>query len=269
MDIYKTRYGEEWRIIPRQCPVDASGKSPEFQGDGFKVYKDSIRKEVKESAMTIIDENKDNLYFNYEPDGLTVRSILGVHKHIMLEDIVPDSVVQEIKSILGGEFYIHQSRVNVKTKGSGSGWTPHSDFETWHYDDGMEKMRCLTVMIPLDINRVENGCLEVIRGSHHHYFSDKYCGDFGHDDNFTDQKAGVVVDDACNMIADLCGSNWEPIELNVGDALIFDCNLLHRSLKNNSTYDRTNLFFVLNSVENKLKAPFSGGEPRPLEMATR
>jgi len=269
MDKYKTRYGNDWRITMRGCEVDFSKSISGYEADGFKVYKGLMGGDAVNAVESLSSEDSRDVYFNYEADGSTVRSILGVHRLIDILKLVPSEILDDVRSILGGDFYIHQSRINVKLAGVSSGWTPHSDFETWHYDDGMENMRCLTLMIPLDDNVIENGCLNVVKGSHFHYFSDRQSDQFSADENFTDQKSGVVNEEACAKISELCGNDWEPVELSIGDALIFDCNLLHKSDENKSSKNRTNLFFVLNSVENKLKAPFSGAKPRPAEMAER
>lgn len=53
------------------------------------------------------------------------------------------------RQILGSEVYIHQSRVNYKPGYGGTGFYWHSDFETWHSEDGMPRMRALSVSIAL------------------------------------------------------------------------------------------------------------------------
>jgi ectoine hydroxylase len=54
-----------------------------------------------------------------------------------------------------------------------------------------------------------------------------------------------------------------------GSVLFFDCNTMHGSAGNISPYPRSNLFFVYNSVENRLVDPYCGLAPRPHYIATR
>ncbi|RKD75125.1 ectoine hydroxylase, partial [Sinobaca qinghaiensis] len=54
-----------------------------------------------------------------------------------------------------------------------------------------------------------------------------------------------------------------------GSVLFFDCNTMHGSSGNISPYARSNVFFVFNSIENKLTHPFSGQSPRPEFLANR
>lgn len=269
MDIYKTRCGAESRIINRRCPIDRSGVEDDYSNNGFAIFRNALSHlDINGININELSESKD-IYTNYEEDKKTIRSLLGVHSKVRIANSVPCNILSMVRRVLGSEFYIHQSRINVKNRMVGGGWTPHSDFETWHYDDGMENMRAITVMIALDNNTISNGCLNVMKGSHKYYFSDKESLHAGHDANFTDQKSGVVDKASCKDLAALCGNDFESVELAAGDAIIFDCNLLHKSSENKSSNRRRNLFFVLNSVENRLLAPFSGGEERPQQMAHR
>ena len=54
-----------------------------------------------------------------------------------------------------------------------------------------------------------------------------------------------------------------------GTAVFFDCNTMHGSNSNITPYPRKNVFFVYNSVENRLQDPFCGLAPRPEYIATR
>jgi ectoine hydroxylase len=47
----------------------------------------------------------------------------------------------------------------------------HSDFETWHAEDGMPKMRAVSCSIAFDDNHEFNGPLMVIPQSHQKFIS--------------------------------------------------------------------------------------------------
>src|SRR5690606_31153873 len=71
--------------------------------------------------------------------------------------------------LLGDEVYIHQSRLNYKPGFFGKEFYWHSDFETWHVEDGMPRMRALSMSISLTQNTEYNGPLMIIPGSHRRY----------------------------------------------------------------------------------------------------
>ncbi|MES8739290.1 phytanoyl-CoA dioxygenase family protein, partial [Cutibacterium acnes] len=66
---------------------------------------------------------------------------------------------------------IHQSRINLKNGFNGKEFYWHSDFETWHVEDGMPNMRAVSCSITLTDNTVYNGSLMVIPGSHKYFVS--------------------------------------------------------------------------------------------------
>jgi ectoine hydroxylase len=51
--------------------------------------------------------------------------------------------------------------------------------------------------------------------------------------------------------------------------VVFDSNTLHASADNLSPHPRCNLFFVYNSVENRLREPYAADQPRPDWLAAR
>jgi ectoine hydroxylase len=170
--------------------------------------------------------------------------------------------------ILGGPSYIHQSRVNYKRGMESNGWKWHSDFETWHYQDGMPAMSCFSAMIPLDDNTHVNGPLMVLSGSHKEFVcTPKPQVESSAEENFSDQKEGIPSGAAIEHF--LKKGSIEVVTCNVGDLVLFDCNILHVSNPNVTPRGRMNMFFVYNSCANKLNMPYSGGEARPTEMATR
>src|SRR3546814_19786785 len=64
-----------------------------------------------------------------------------------------------------------QSRLNYKPGFVGKEFYWHSDFETWHVEDGMPQMRALSMSILLAPNTVLNGPLMIIPGSHRKYLT--------------------------------------------------------------------------------------------------
>src|SRR6478736_6225113 len=158
-DNYPTRKENEGRFMLRRESV-TYGEAPEnYERDGFVIIKDFFS---SGSIKQCLAANPSGLA-TMDPITGTTRSVAGIHNQLPFSDIASDSeLVSGIRSILGSDIYIHQSRINYKLGGGSNGWHWHSDFETWHSQDGMPGMNCLTAMIPLTENNECNGSLMVI-----------------------------------------------------------------------------------------------------------
>jgi len=130
----------------------------------------------------------------------------------------------------------------------------------------MPRMRCLTVMVAIDDNTINNGCINFIPKSHLSYISCPKVGNLSSEDEFSEQVEGVPDIDSINKIKEKYNVDMISAECEAGDLVLFDCNTLHYSDTNKTNNKRTNIYFVLNSLENKLIKPFSGQEHRPIEM---
>jgi ectoine hydroxylase len=215
--------------------------------------------EVRRSPRTIV-----------EPNGDEVRSIFEVHRGSeVLGGLVRDHrLVEPARQLLGSDVYVHQSRVNLKPGLRGKEFYWHSDFETWHVEDGMPAMRALSASVALTENNEFNGPLMVIPGSHRRYVA---CvgqtPERHYEQSLKRQEYGVPDPES---LATLAGEGGiEAPKGRAGSVVIFDCNMMHGSGVNLSPWARSNVFAVFNSVENTLVDPYSGQEPRPAYIANR
>ena len=205
-----------------------------------------------------------------EPGSRAVRSVFQVHELSReFERLARDPRVLDVaRQILGSEVYIHQSRANLKPGFTGKEFYWHSDFETWHVEDGMPRMRALSVSIALTPNAAFNGPLMLIPGSHTTYV---VCAGRTPEDHYKQslrkQEYGVPAPQLLTRLADR-GGIVAPVG-PAGSAVFFDCNTMHGSNSNISPYPRRNVFLVYNSVANTLEEPFCGLKPRPEHVATR
>lgn len=205
-----------------------------------------------------------------EPESHEVRSIFAVHDNNAIFRALAkhEKLTSIMEYLLGSKTYIHQSRINFKPGFTGKEFYWHSDFETWHVEDGMPLMRALSCSIALEDNNHFNGALMVIPGSHKSFVSCVGATPENHyKDSLRKQEYGVPDPDSLTKLADEGG-----IQMPIGKArsvLLFDCNIMHGSGSNISPYPRSNVFMVYNSVENKLAEPFSGQQPRPDYIANR
>ena len=166
------------------------------------------------------------------------------------------------EQILGSDVTITQSRINIKPAYKGKSFPWHSDFETWHVEDGMPRMRALTAWIMLTDNNEYNGPLYVIPGSHKKYIS---CSGMTDEKNYEKslkkQEAGVPSPETIDTILD--DLDIQGIYGKPGTVVFHECNLLHGSPDNIAGTSRSLVMVVYNSCENKLVEPYCGLPPRP------
>jgi ectoine hydroxylase len=288
-DVYESRAARNAAIILRQDPVvysrdgdePSSGLSPAeidaYKRDGFIFMKNffsgketaALLKEVERLATDPeIGKREEAIR---EPGSDIVRSVFRVHElSPLLSRLSHDlRLVSIARQILGSEVYIHQSRANMKPGFAGKEFFWHSDFETWHVEDGMPAMRAVSCSILLTDNHEVNGPLMLIPGSHMHFIS---CVGETPDDHYRQslrkQEYGVPDADSLRFLAEK-GGGVRSMTGPAGSVVFFDCNTMHGSNSNISPYPRSNAFFVYNSVENALNNPKFNLKPRPAFIATR
>jgi ectoine hydroxylase len=205
-----------------------------------------------------------------DPKSGRIRSVFDMHKLSELFDqLTRDArILGMVRQLLGSEVYIHQSRINDKFGFEGSGFQWHSDFETWHSEDGMPRMRAVSASIMLTDNNEFNGPLMLIPGSHHYFVP---CvgetPEYNWKSSLQSQQAGVPDQQTLARLSDRGGIRAP--KGPAGSLLLFECNVLHASNENMSPWPRSNLFFVYNSVDNQLGDPWAAPMRRPEYLGNR
>ncbi len=282
-DHYPTRV-EHSEIHDRPDPVVWPGRSgpwagaevDEFAARGFRSVEgvlpaediQRVRDEI-DSVTTLLGD--DERVIRETSDG-SVRSVFAVHE---LSDRIAAIIAREeiagvARQLLGDDVYVHQSRVNLKPGFAGGPFYWHSDFETWHAEDGMPTPRAVSVSLALTPNTPFNGSLMIMPGSHRTFVScvGSTPGDY-HRQSLKSYRPpfGTPEERDIATMADRFGI--EQVTGDAGSALYFDCNCLHASAGNISPYPRSNLFVVFNAVSNGLEEPFGAPEHRPEYLAAR
>ncbi|ETW94763.1 MAG: multidrug DMT transporter permease [Candidatus Entotheonella factor] len=287
-DVYPSRYQATASILERQDPViysdqDADADLPIHAGllqayadqgylslegffseDELAPYQEELHRLRTQKDITTLPE------VVFEPGSADVRSIFYIHRtNEVLRGLLYDQrLLAIVKYLLGGEVYIHQSRINYKPGFTGQAFDWHSDFETWHVEDGMPRMRALSCSISLSENNEFNGPLMVIPGSHQWYIS---CIGQTPEDHYKTslqkQEYGVPDHNSIRHLVDR-GGIVAP-KGPAGSVTVFDCNLMHGSGPNLTPWARNNIFCVYNSVENMLIQPFGNRDARPEFIAAR
>ncbi|WP_114453292.1 ectoine hydroxylase [Halopolyspora algeriensis] len=215
--------------------------------------------DVRADERTVVEKSSDE-----------VRSIFDVHKiSEPIGELIRDPrVLDRARQILGSDVYVHQSRINYMPGFKGNGFYWHSDFETWHAEDGMPAPRAVSISIALTDNYSFNGGLMVVPGSHRTFIS---CIGETPQDNYKsslqEQEVGVPGHDDITKFA--YASGIEQFTGPAGSALWFDSNCLHGSGNNITPFPRSNIFVVFNSVHNTLVEPYAAEKPRPEFIASR
>ncbi|MFZ2238134.1 MAG: ectoine hydroxylase [Gordonia amarae] len=286
VDVYRTRLGERSQIEPRPHPV-VWGKAPApgpltgpelaaYDARGYHAQQDVLSdNDIAESshdARRIADELGDDDRVIREPSNGDVRSLFAVHElsTVVAEICAREDIVGVARQILDDDVYIHQSRINFKPGFSGGPFYWHSDFETWHAEDGMPAPRALSVSLALTPNTPANGPLMIIPGSHRQFVScvgatpDAY-----HHQSLVSYRPPFGTPDEVDVTELADDSGIDSITGPAGSAVFFDSNCMHASSGNISPYPRSNLFVVFNAVSNALVAPFAAATPRPEYLAHR
>ena len=283
VDPYQSRVAREWEAVPRQDPVVwgtapgplAQDELSRYAEQGYLSMNQLI--EADEAASLLAEarrmaDNADTTATDViaEPTSNTVRSLFRIHRtNPRFQALANDPRLVEVaRQLLGSEVYIHQSRINFKPAFQGKEFFWHSDFETWHEEDGMPRMRAVSLSIKLTENHEFNGPLMVVRGSHEHFIRCVGETPANHfEQSLKKQEYGVPSREALEFLVER-GAIEAP-KGAPGSALFFECNTMHGSVGNLSPSPRTNVFLVYNSVDNALVAPFGATPPRPDFLAER
>jgi ectoine hydroxylase len=279
-DQYPSRCAARPELLARHEPVARRAWEPgapltarqieQFDRDGYLVLENVF----SEAEMAALQAETGRLLADpsgledetviAEPGSREVRSIFRIHgQSELMERLAADERLAGVASyLLDEEVYVHQSRLNYKPGFQGKEFYWHSDFETWHTEDGMPAMRALSMSILLAENTPDNGPLMVIPGSHRVFVA---CVGETPEDHYKHslrkQEYGVPDEDSLAELAHKHGiiaPTGKP-----GTVIVFDCNLMHGSNGNITPFPRSNAFFVFNAVSNRLVAPFAAAKPRP------
>lgn len=285
VDVYRTRLTTRSQIEPRPHPVvwGANRSRPlsdeqvrGYDERGYHTAEGVLSDEDIATCLSEVEAVTSRLGVDErvvrEPSNGQVRSLFAAHRlsEAIASICAREDIVGVAEQILGEEVYVHQSRVNLKPGFGGGPFYWHSDFETWHAEDGMPTPRALSVSLSLTPNYATNGALMIIPGSHKQFVScvgqtpDAY-----HQESLTSYRPpfGTPEEDDVTTLAQEHGIDMSTGP--AGSALYFDCNCMHASSGNISPHPRSNLFVVFNAKSNALQAPFAAARPRPEHLAHR
>jgi phytanoyl-CoA hydroxylase len=149
-------------------------------------------------------------------------------------------MVESVDQLMEGDSAVchFHSKLMQKEPKVGGAWEWHQDYGYWYKNEFLLPDQMMSVMVAITNANKENGCLQVIKGSHK-------MGRIEH--GFAGEQVG-----ASQHYVDLALKTMELVyvEINAGDALFFHSNLLHRSEANLSDGPRWSLISVYNRSAN-------------------
>ena len=231
-----------------------------YREQGFLIQRglippDQIER-LRSAADEMMSEQADNppeVHVVREQSG-PVRSVFCMHRNVQpfreLCRSVP--IAGPIKQIFGRDAYIFHSKMNYKESFEGTVWLWHQDYGYWCYDGVDDRLASALVM--LGPNTRNNGCIALVKGSHHWGVLDHYS-----DEITTSYKQWCITPEALREhITD--ESMIIPIEGDAGDVCFFDCRIVHGSNHNFSPAQRYSLIYAFAAIDN---VPGDVENPRP------
>jgi hypothetical protein len=146
-------------------------------------------------------------------------------------------IVDAVEQLLDDEVYHYHSKMILKDARTGGAWAWHQDYGYW-YQNGVLFPDLVSVMTAVDRATRQNGCLEVLRGSHK-------MGRINH--ILSGEQAGAAMEQVNEAVKRL---ELVYCELEPGDSLYFHSNTLHRSAANESEFPRWTLISCYNARHN-------------------
>lgn len=209
----------------------------EYTNNGYLLinnfFNSTTLKNSIQALQEILDaESKNNIEFELKDNSVIRRIREPTLLHSVFDDLCTDSMLLDaIEKLIGKNIIFRLSRINMKSPQIGS-------IVEWHQDFcfGLQtNTDLLTCMIYLDDADKENGCLQVIPGSHRNGLLD-------HEEN--GYFRGKVTDENLPI-------NSTPVYLpaSAGSLIFIHCLTLHKSDPNYSNQSRRALLASYKSAD--------------------
>ncbi|MFN6375122.1 MAG: phytanoyl-CoA dioxygenase family protein [Chitinophagia bacterium] len=225
----------------RLTPTDVAS----FNRDGYLIVKHFFSKAETDklygiaTADTVVKEHATNVTDSTGKNSkLTLWFTPGEDVYSMM--LRSERMVDGAAKLLDSDAPVchYHTKLMQKEPKVGGAWEWHQDYGYWYKNQFLYPDQLLSIMIALTKANKENGCLQVIKGSHK-------MGRVNH--GFAGEQVGadmVMVEHALKTMDHVY------VELEPGDALFFHSNILHRSEANLSDMPRWSIISCYNSLSN-------------------
>jgi hypothetical protein len=217
-------------------------ESRRFEEDGFVFIPGLLTPEETSLVLDTAKEDHNLLSHAFgvlDTSGRKSKLSLWNHPGDDLFSMVSRSrrIVDRMEAYLGGEVYHYHSKMMLKEPRVGGAWEWHQDYGYW-YQNGCLFPYMASCLIALDRATRENGCLQVLKGSHHMGRIEH--GRFGEQTGADPERVNVALE---RLETIYC-------EMEPGTGLFFHSNLLHASSANTSDRPRWSLICCYNAARN-------------------
>ncbi len=214
----------------------------QFRADGFFIARSLFdAQEIGLLGQIARARYRDEQAAASRRDGQGGAIKLAVHNELG-QDICSAFVhcrrtVDAMERLLGGEVYHYHHKLILKEPRTGGAWEWHQDYGYW-YNNGCLEPLLASAMTAIDPATKENGCLEVLAGTHRLGRIDH--GKVGDQTGADPERVAVALERFPRVYC----------EMAPGDTIFFDCNLLHASAQNHSDKPRWALICCYNAARN-------------------
>jgi ectoine hydroxylase len=224
-------------------PPPAADRIASYQHDGYLLVKElfNTRELAPLRDALLVDHSIDGKCFNMlDVEGDSIDAIAWVEKSNTLLGLLPFArrTVDIAAALVGEEVYHWHSKLTIKRPLGRGRVEWHQDYGAWYHEGALEPA-LITVGIAIEPSTVDNGCLQVVRGSHK----------LGRVEHEYVENAQHRIDPRRLALASARFATVN-VELDVGDAIFFHCNLLHGSAGNTTEQYRTLLLSSYNAASN-------------------
>ncbi|KAI8881295.1 PhyH-domain-containing protein [Backusella circina FSU 941] len=223
---------ESYNLTPKQIQS--------YSDNGFLVIEDFFSTNEHQTLDNYCNElqnwgkEKGKWMQYYEVNTVTGENILCRTENFtpyhdgMNSYVKSPRLLEVLKTLHGEEYILFKEKINYKLPGGG-GFPAHQDAPAFVQFGQSSHM---TVMFTIDTTTKENGCLEVVPGSHKN-----------------DYEKGILPQEQDGSIAlDWCKKeNWIPVHCKPGSVLIFGAYLAHRSGDNVTEKARKAVYLTYNA----------------------
>ncbi|KAL0571374.1 hypothetical protein V5O48_010589 [Marasmius crinis-equi] len=135
-------------------------------------------------------------------------------------------VLDILKQLSGEDMVLFKEKINYKAPWAG-GYRAHLDATSYAH---VAKVKHLSILMAVEPATLENGCLEVVAGSHKL------------PESIPVGEDQCITDDWCEK------QTWVPVPLETGQFLVFGSYLAHRSASNQSPNGRAAIYATYNAL---------------------
>ena len=216
----------------------------DYHRDGYVVVRNFFSKPEMDLLYKMATEDdvmRNKSYDRTDASGLKTKLALwyALDESLYSKFSRSERIVSAVEQILNGKAAHYHSKLMQKEPRKGGAWEWHQDYGYWYKNNGFLLPEMLSVLTALTPATKENGCLQMIRGSHK-------MGRVEH--GFSGEQVGADMEKVNEALKIM---ELDYLEMEAGDTAFFHFNTLHASAANLSEKPRWSIITAYNLASNK------------------